>query len=131
MNAKPTKDRTILDSIGKTYEPPKPADEVENPVGDRCGVAVKHAMSGIVMIDSEGEHHGILYGALRSTIRLNREQTHLWFVFEQFDGDYEVHIVGTGLATLHRQMTLQQRVTLNCGELVTGIKVVKREESEA
>lgn len=99
-------------------------------VRDGCGVSVKHASSGLLVEDSSGDFHGISYGAFRSKITLGGDQQHLAVVFEQFDGEYELHVAGTELKSLARQMTTQQRVTLHVGGQVTGIEVVKREEAK-
>ena len=48
-------------------------------------------------------------------------------VFEQHDGEYELHIDGKGLKAIARQMTSQQRHTPHCGGPVERIEVVKRE----
>lgn len=102
-------------------------DEIEGGKPDGCGVSIKHASAGIAVTDSNGDHHGIYYAMMRSAVSLGRDQKHLAVVFEQFDGEYELHVVGTELKTLHRQMTTMQRVTLHVGGQVTGIEVVKRE----
>ena len=103
-------------------------DEIEGAKRDGCGVSVKHAQPGLFVEDSAGAFHGISYGAFRSPVSLGPDQKHLAVVFEQFDGEYELHVVGTELKSLARQITTQQRVTLHVGGPVTGIEVVKREK---
>ncbi len=99
-------------------------------VRDGCGISVKHAQPGVFIEDSSGDFHGISYGAFRSAVKLGRNQQHLAVVFEQHDGEYELHVAGTELKSLARQMTTQQRVTLHVGGQVTGIDVVKRVKEE-
>lgn len=102
-------------------------DEIEGAIPDGCGISVKHASSGLFVEDSDGDFHGISYGAFRSRITLAQDQLQLVVVFEQFDGEYELRVTGTTLKSLARQMTTQQRVTLHVGGQVSGIEVVKRE----